>query len=125
MHMNNLNPNQETQNNGLLAGLASVYKDYRIHCNTCQFEGPMAEFQSGCPKCREKSNLVPLTATGEQLESLGLRKKIAGFRFWLVAASGVIIYFAYKFLYFNQFLPVMIAVVAVDLIIIVRQKGKL
>ena len=108
---------------GLLTKITDNYKDYRIRCNNCQHEGLIAEFGNGCPKCGNRDKLVPISSSGQTMEQLGLRKKGVRQRSWLMMISAIILFITYKLVELKLFLPILIAVIVVDVIIIKRREN--
>ncbi|MCX6744654.1 MAG: hypothetical protein NTX82_03980 [Candidatus Parcubacteria bacterium] len=121
--MNNSDPTPKSEGiDGFLQKIAVEFKDAKVRCNNCQYEGLATESNNGCPKCGEKSNFTLIASSGKKFEASALKPTVKIQHNWMILLSVIILYIFYKMLNLKYFLAVLILVIVVDLIIIARRK---
>ena len=121
--MNDFNSTPKSEGiDGFLQKIAVEFKDAKVRCNNCQYEGMATESNNGCPKCGEKSNFTLITSGGKKFEAPAPKPIVKIQHNWMILFSVIILYISYEMFALKYFLAVLILVIIIDWIIIARKK---
>ena len=97
----------------------------RFRCNNCQYVGEAAEIGQGimCPQCQEKHNLVVIFNNYQEID-MARKGKLPANLYGLVILIGLVMFLAYKLLPFIFFMPIFVALMVAEVLIILKGTKK-